>query len=121
MSQYDNNNRGAIWANVKTKDTQPDFTGSILVDGKDYFLSGWKRKADANPKRPSIKPSCNIKENQPHAQPPQQSTQMADRLRQLRMIGTQAQTPMTLATALSISMAILMIFHFNFRRFKQCF
>ena len=50
MSNYDNNNRGAIWGNdKKVKDTQPDFTGSILVDGKDYFVSGWKRKADASP------------------------------------------------------------------------
>tara|TARA_B100000780_G_scaffold259713_1_gene210946 strand:+ start:32 stop:343 length:312 start_codon:yes stop_codon:yes gene_type:complete len=77
MSQYDNNNRGAIWANAKTKDTQPDFTGSILVDGKDYFLSGWKRKADANPKGPALSLAVTIKENQPHAQPPQQSPQMA--------------------------------------------
>ena len=80
MSQYDNNNRGAIWANAKTKDTQPDFTGSILVDGKDYFLSGWKRKADANPKGPALSLAVTIKENQQHQQhqqPPQQSTQMA--------------------------------------------
>ena len=74
MSQYDN--RGAIWMNAKTKESQPDFTGSILVDGKDYFLSGWKRKADANPKGPSLSLAVTIKENQPHAQPPQQSPQM---------------------------------------------
>jgi hypothetical protein len=78
MSQYDNNNRGAIWANVKTKDTQPDFTGSILVDGKDYFLSGWKRKADANPKSPALSLAVTVKDNQPHTQAPQQSTQMAE-------------------------------------------
>ena len=76
MSQYDN--RGAIWMNPKTKESQPDFTGSILVDGKDYFLSGWKRKADANPKSPALSLAVTIKENQPHAQPPQQSTQMAE-------------------------------------------
>ncbi len=78
MSQYDNNNRGAIWANVKTKHTQPDFTGSILVDGKDYFLSGWKRKADANPKSPALSLAVTVKDNQPHTQAPQQSTQMAE-------------------------------------------
>jgi len=77
MSQYETNNRGAIWMNAKTKDTQPDFTGSILVDGKDYFLSGWKRKADANPKGPALSLAVTIKENQPHAQPPQQSAEMA--------------------------------------------
>ena len=75
MSNYDNNNRGAIWANQKTKDTQPDFTGSILVDGKDYFLSGWKRKADANPKGPALSLAVTVKDTQPHVQPPQQSHQ----------------------------------------------
>ena len=78
MSQYETNNRGAIWMNVKTKDTQPDFTGSILVDGKDYFLSGWKRKADANPKSPALSLAVTVKDNQPHTQAPQQSTQMAE-------------------------------------------
>ena len=78
MSQYDNNNRVAIWANVKTKDTQPDFTGSMSVDGKDYFLSGWKRKADANPKSPALSLAVTVKDNQPHTQAPQQSTQMAE-------------------------------------------
>ena len=80
MSNFDNNNRGAIWMNAKTKETQPDFTGSILVDGKDYFLSGWKRKADANPNGPALSLAVTIKENQPHQQhqqPPQQLTQMA--------------------------------------------
>jgi hypothetical protein len=64
--------------NPKTKDTQPDFTGSILVDGKDYFLSGWKRKADANPKGPALSLAVTVKDNQPHTQAPQQSTQMAE-------------------------------------------
>ena len=76
MSQYDN--RGAIWMNAKTKESQPDFTGSILVDGKDYFLSGWKRKADANPKSPALSLAVTVKDNQPHTQAPQQSTQMAE-------------------------------------------
>jgi len=77
MSQYETNNRGAIWMNVKTKESQPDFTGSILVDGKDYFLSGWKRKPDANPKSPELNLAVTIKDKQPHTQAPQQSTQMA--------------------------------------------
>lgn len=77
MSQYETNNRGAIWMNVKTKESQPDFTGSILVDGKDYFLSGWKRKADANPKSPALSLAVTVKDKQPHTQAPQQSTQMA--------------------------------------------
>ena len=65
MSNYDNNNRGAIWGNdKKVKDTQPDFTGSILVDGKDYFVSGWKRKAGASPQSPALSLAVTLKDQQ---------------------------------------------------------
>ena len=54
MSNYDNNNRGAVWPNKEKKtDKHPDFTGTALVNGVDHFVS------------------------QPHSQPPQQSQQMA--------------------------------------------
>ena len=52
---YDNTNRGSIWKNErKTTDTHPDFTGSINVEGVEYFLDAWKRKPDANPKAPPL-------------------------------------------------------------------
>lgn len=55
MKQYDNSNRGSLWKNEKKeKETQPDFTGSINVEGKEYFLNGWKRKDGANPKAPLL-------------------------------------------------------------------
>ena len=74
MSDYDNNNRGAIWGNdKKVKDTQPDFTGSILVDNKDYFISGWKRKADASPKSPALSLAVTLKDQQPQQSAPAQS------------------------------------------------
>lgn len=42
MTQYDNTNRGVLFINDrKEKDTQPDRTGSINVDGVEYFLDGW--------------------------------------------------------------------------------
>ena len=63
MSNYDNNNRGAIWINdKKVKDTQPDFTGSVRVDNKDYFFSGWNRKPDAGPRSPEMSISFTPKE-----------------------------------------------------------
>lgn len=75
MSDYENNNRGAIWGNdKKVKDTQPDFTGSILVDGKDYFISGWKRKAGASPKSPALSLSVTLKDVQPSAVQPTAAT-----------------------------------------------
>jgi hypothetical protein len=55
MTGYDNTNRGSIWKNEKKeKDTHPDFTGSINVDGVDYWLNGWRRKEGAGPKSPAM-------------------------------------------------------------------
>lgn len=50
MSDYDNTNRGILGRNDrKTLDTHPDFSGSINVDGKDYWLSGWiKERKDGS-------------------------------------------------------------------------
>jgi len=64
MSDYDNTNRGSIWKNDK-KDTEshPDFTGSINVEGKEYWVSAWKRKPDANPKSPALSLSVKPKED----------------------------------------------------------
>lgn len=42
MAEYDNTNRGALFVNdKKAKDTHPDRTGSINIDGVEYFLDGW--------------------------------------------------------------------------------
>ena len=44
MSEYDNNNRGALWNNDrKQSDKHPDLSGSIMIDGKEYWVSGWKK------------------------------------------------------------------------------
>jgi hypothetical protein len=50
MSGYDNTNKGILGRNDrKTQDTHPDFSGSINVDGRDYWLSGWiKERKDGS-------------------------------------------------------------------------
>lgn len=56
MSDYDNTNRGAIWPNDKKEtDKHPDFTGKLNVEGKDFYVSAWKREEGANPKAPSLR------------------------------------------------------------------
>lgn len=41
---YDNTNSGMLARNDrKEKETQPDFTGAINVDGIDYWLSAWTK------------------------------------------------------------------------------
>lgn len=71
MTDYDNTNRGSIWKNDrKEKETHPDFKGSINVEGKEFWLSAWKRKEGANPKSPALSFSVQPKEEQAPA--PQQ-------------------------------------------------
>lgn len=73
---YDNTNRGQIWGNKeKQKDSQPDFKGTINVEGREYWLSAWKRKPDAHPNAPSLSFSVQAKEEQ---QPVQQPVQQGD-------------------------------------------
>jgi hypothetical protein len=40
--EYDNTNRGIISKNLnKTSDNHPDQSGSLNVNGVEYWLSGW--------------------------------------------------------------------------------
>lgn len=44
MQQYDNRNRGSLFKNEKkTEDKHPDLNGSINIEGKDYWISGWSK------------------------------------------------------------------------------
>jgi hypothetical protein len=76
MSQYDNSNKGGVWKNDnRESEKHPHFKGNAEVGGVQYWVSGWLRNPDGNPNAPAMK--FTPKENQPHAQPPQQSPQMA--------------------------------------------
>lgn len=66
MSDDKKLNRGAIWPNRnKTEDWHPDFTGSLNVDGTEFFFDAWKRKPDASEKAPSLSFRVKRKEKQP--------------------------------------------------------
>ena len=41
MSDYDNTNRGALFKNEKTKDSQPDYTGKSDFEGTEYRIASW--------------------------------------------------------------------------------
>ena len=46
---YDNTNRGVLFVNEKKEDgdKKPDRTGSLNVDGVEYFLDGWIKKSES--------------------------------------------------------------------------
>jgi hypothetical protein len=70
---YDNTNAGIISRNErKEKDTHPDFSGTINVDGIEYWLSGWTKEGRAGSKmegRKYLSLSVRRKDNQPAASP----------------------------------------------------
>ncbi len=64
MTEYDNNNRGAIWGNKDRKtDKHPDFKGEAMIDGKEYWVAAWKRKENASPKAPSLNFKFELKDD----------------------------------------------------------
>jgi len=71
--EYDNTNRGAIWKNDK-KETEkhPDFTGSLNVEGVEYWVSAWKRKPGGSEKSPALSFNIKLKEE---TQKPNQSVE----------------------------------------------
>ena len=65
MTQYSNENRGAMWRNTrKQSDTHPDLSGSINIDGKEYWISGWTKKEGAADSAPVVSMSVRPKEDQ---------------------------------------------------------
>lgn len=74
MAEYDNTNRGQIWKNDKKEtDKHPDFRGDINIEGKEYWLSAWKRKEGANPKAPALSLSVQLKDVDQKQPPPKPS------------------------------------------------
>lgn len=71
MSEYDNTNRGSIWRNDrKETDKHPDFTGSLNVEGVEYWVSAWKRKEGASEKAPALSFTVKPKDEQRKPQKP---------------------------------------------------
>ena len=67
---FDPTNRGSIWKNErKTTDKHPDFTGTLNVEGREYFFDAWKRKEGAGPKAPALTFRIKPKDAQPEGHP----------------------------------------------------
>ena len=72
MSNFDNTNRGILSKNLnKTADNHPEYSGSLNVDGTDYWLSAWIKESSKDGKK-FFSLSVKQKEKQnPHAKPKQ--------------------------------------------------
>jgi hypothetical protein len=77
--EYDNTNRGSIWKNEKREtEKHPTHTGSINIDGKEYWLNGWVRAKDASEKAPAMSFSVRAKEAQNNAPKGSPSADLSD-------------------------------------------
>lgn len=56
MADFDNTNRGSIWKNDKMRPGKqdPEFTGTLNVEGVEYWVSAWKRKEGASVNAPAL-------------------------------------------------------------------
>lgn len=66
MTKYDQTNRGVLFVNDrKETETQPDRTGSLNVEGVEYFFDGWLKESKDGKKFLSV--SVKRKDKQPQA------------------------------------------------------
>ena len=73
MPDFDPKNRGAIWKNDDKQNAgHPDFKGSLNVDGREFWVSAWKRKEGASAASPALSFSVRPKDA-PRAEPQPQS------------------------------------------------
>lgn len=72
-NQYDNTNRGAIWNNTRQRPgkTDPHFTGTINVEGQEYWISAWKRREGAPDTAPVL--SLSVRKVEPKQEESYQS------------------------------------------------
>lgn len=70
MSDFDNTNRGVLFKNDRKEDgdKKPSYTGSLNVDGIEFFLDAWVKKSAAGPSFMSV--SVKRKDKQTQAAAP---------------------------------------------------
>jgi len=66
--EFDNTNRGSAFKNEKkTTENHPDLTGSLDVEGTEYWLSIWKKESKAG--SPFLSISIRKKEDRQSSEP----------------------------------------------------
>ena len=69
MADYDNTNKGVLFTNKrKTKDTHPTHSGTINVNGTEFWLSAWVNTSKSSGERffsLSVTPKDSVGSNAP--------------------------------------------------------
>lgn len=74
MADFDNTNRGSLFKNEKkTEEKHPDLNGSINIEGKDYWISGWSKVSKGRQKFISL----SVREKQEQTRQSSQPTRKA--------------------------------------------
>ena len=69
-SNYSNENRGALWKNERReKDTHPNLTGQLNVEGREYWVNAWTSKEGG--KKPVVSMSIKAKDENRSPRPQQ--------------------------------------------------
>lgn len=56
IKMAERNNSGAVFKNDrKEKDTHPDYKGSVMIGGVEYWASGWIKTAGSSARNPGSK------------------------------------------------------------------
>lgn len=68
MTDYDNTNRGVLFKNNRKEegDKKPEYTGSLNVDGVEFFLDAWLKTSQNGAKFMSV----SVKRKDKQAEPP---------------------------------------------------
>jgi hypothetical protein len=74
MAYQQRDNSGSLWVNdKKTEDKHPDRTGSLMVNGEEYFIDGWLKETSTGKRFLSL--SVKRKNKQGGQSAPQQQQQ----------------------------------------------
>jgi hypothetical protein len=76
MTEYDNTNTGAIFKNDRREEgtKQPEYNGSLNVEGVEYWLSAWVKESKTGKKFFSVA----IKRKEPKQRPTGGMSSLAD-------------------------------------------
>lgn len=70
---YDNTNKGVLFkADKRGNETWADYSGTINIDGSEYYLSAWVKKPKDSSKPAYMSLSVKVKSLKPVAKPPVQ-------------------------------------------------